>query len=238
MIFNKSVLPSSTGMLLKKNYNLRVVVFFALLTWLFQFLWQRSNLIQPHSLRFAPDFLPLMQTGLHCLVFLGIEYLVMTFCLYLLIPTWDQMLAVTARFMLAQTIALLMAANKMIPANNYVIDTLLGIGILYVAIENLYVSKYKGQRSAISFILGFLFGVHMYHKLLAAGLYENTGVADILAIDTGMMGGEFLLFLVAFQFVGRLLAGNTKFRFMVTIPFSILALGLAGYWTYHQIFQS
>jgi len=150
---------------------------------------------------------------------------------------WPLVGVVTA-FTVAHSITLTLAVLDVVQLPSRLVETLIGLSVVYVAAENFFVHDLRG-RARVTFVFGLIHGFGFASVLRSYGLARDAVIPVLAAFNAGVEVGQVVivvLALVGMRGMERLMVGRYP-RFARTYPYAvsgvILLLGL--YWTVERL---
>jgi len=139
-------------------------------------------------------------------------------------------------FTVAHSITLALSMKNIIVAPSAVVEPIIALSILFIAVENLLVTKLNAWRILIVFMFGLIHGMGFASALNEIGLPPNKFFLSIFSFNVGVELGQvtvilgvFALFIIPFR--------NIKnYKKAVVYPLSILIAFIAFYWTIERVF--
>lgn len=108
---------------------------------------------------------------------------------------WKNILLIITSFTIAHSITLILASIDLITLNRYLVELLIGLTILFTAIENIFIKKLHKHRVFISGVFGLIHGLGFssYFKSL---MPDDFSIVDILfPFNLGIEVGQIVIVL-------------------------------------------
>jgi hypothetical protein len=111
-----------------------------------------------------------------------------------------------------------------------VVEPIIALSIVFVAVENIFLSELKPWRIAIVFLFGLIHGLGFASALNEIGLPRNKFYTSILSFNAGVEIGQVIVIICVFLFIIILFGKRIWYRQFVVYPVSILIALIAAYW--------
>ena len=140
-------------------------------------------------------------------------------------------------FTVAHTIALALSMKNVIVAPPQIIEPIIALSIVFIALENLIVSKAKPWRLILVFIFGLVHGMGFASSLNEIGLPPDQFATSILLFNLGVEVCQVMV--IAFVYGLLILPFNDRqwYRFRIVYPISIVIALISSYWTFMRIME-
>ncbi len=139
-------------------------------------------------------------------------------------------------FTVAHSITLALSMKSIIIAPSAVVEPIIALSILFVAVENLLVTKLNAWRILLVFMFGLIHGMGFASALNEIGLPRNKFALSILTFNAGVELGQVTIILTVFLLLVFPFGKKPWYRKYVVYPLSILIASIALYWTIQRIF--
>jgi hypothetical protein len=169
----------------------------------------------------------------HILPF-GLDHVLFVLGLFLLSGNVRTVLWQASAFTVAHSITLGLSMCGLISAPSAVVEPLIAISIVYIAVENLFVSELKSWRLALVFAFGLLHGLGFAGVLQELGLPRAEFVTALLTFNVGVEAGQFAVIAAAFLLVGWQ-REQVWYRRRIVMPASLMIACTAAYWTVERL---
>jgi hypothetical protein len=169
----------------------------------------------------------------HILPF-GLDHVLFVLGLFLLSGNVRTVLWQASAFTVAHSITLGLSMCGVISAPSAVVEPLIAISIVYIAVENLFLSELKSWRLALVFACGLLHGLGFAGVLQELGLPRTEFVTALVTFNVGVEAGQFAVIAAAFLLVGWQ-REQVWYRRRVVMPASLMIACTAAYWTVERL---
>lgn len=140
-------------------------------------------------------------------------------------------------FTLAHTIALALSMKDIIVAPPQVIEPIIALSIVFIAIENLILSKAKSWRLLLVFAFGLVHGMGFASSLNEIGLPPDTFTTSIVFFNLGVEACQVLLIAAIFSLLILPFKTRSWYRVRLVYPISLLIAIVSSYWTVMRIIE-
>lgn len=165
----------------------------------------------------------------------GLDHILFVLGIYLLSNRTRSVLWQVSAFTIAHSITLALSIYGLITLSPKIVEPLIALSIVYVAIENIYLSELKSWRVVLVFAFGLLHGMGFAGVLQELGLPRSEFVTALLTFNIGVEVGQLVVIGAAFLFVGWYCANRDWYRRRIVVPASILIACIAVYWTIQRV---
>jgi len=163
---------------------------------------------------------------------LGFDHILFILSLFLLNPKLKPLLWQATAFTVAHSITLSLSMFHVIVT----IEPLIALSILYVALENIFVTKVRRTRIGVVFIFGLVHGMGFASALGQLGLPQNAYLLSLVMFNVGVELGQITIILAAYILIGKAFGNKPYYRKYFVIPLSIIIACVAAYWTVQRLF--
>jgi len=167
---------------------------------------------------------------------LGFDHILFILSLFLLNPKLKPLLWQATAFTVAHSITLSLSMFHVIVPSPKLIEPLIALSILYVALENIFVTKVRRTRIGVVFIFGLVHGMGFASALGQLGLPQNAYLLSLVMFNIGVELGQITIILAAYILIGKAFGNKTYYRKYFVIPLSIIIACIAAYWTVQRLF--
>jgi len=174
--------------------------------------------------------------GYRHIIPLGFDHILFILSLFLLNPKLKPLLWQATAFTVAHSITLSLTMFHVIVPSPKVIEPLIAISILYVALENIFVTKVRSTRIGVVFIFGLVHGMGFASALGQLGLPQNSYLLSLVMFNLGVELGQVTIILLAYFLIGKWFGNKPYYRKYFVIPLSIIIACIAAYWTVQRLF--
>lgn len=138
-------------------------------------------------------------------------------------------------FTVAHSISLALSMKSIIIAPGAVVEPIISLSILFIAIENLLLSKVKPWRILLVFLFGLIHGLGFASSLNEIGLPPNQFALSIISFNLGVELGQIAIILSMFLLIIKPFGKLVNYRKMVVFPMSIVIGIVAIVWTIQRL---
>lgn len=117
-----------------------------------------------------------------------------------------------------------------------VVEPIIALSILFVAVENILLSKLKPWRIVIVFLFGLIHGLGFASALNEIGLPRNKFYTAILSFNAGVEIGQVTVIVCVFSLIIVPFGRMREYRKFVVYPASIIIALIAAYWFIKRTF--
>lgn len=139
-------------------------------------------------------------------------------------------------FTVAHSITLALSMKGLIVAPSAVVEPIIALSILFIAVENLLISKLSPFRILLVFMFGLIHGMGFASALNEIGLPRNQFALSILSFNLGVESGQVVVIFAMYLLVIRPFGKKPYYKKWVVFPISIVIGLIALYWTVQRIF--
>jgi len=176
-----------------------------------------------------------LQLGFTHILPLGFDHILFIVSLYILEPRLKPVLWQATAFTVAHSITLGLAMYGLIRPPSSVVEPIIALSILFVALENIVITRLSPWRLAIVFGFGLVHGLGFASALTGLGLPRQAYFGSLISFNVGVELGQVSIILLCWGLVGRWAYGRPWYRARVVVPVSV-AIGLvAAYWTVERL---
>ena len=177
-----------------------------------------------------------LKLGFEHIIPLGLDHILFVLSIFLLEPRLKSVLVQATAFTVAHSITLGLAMYGLISPPPDIIEPIIALSILFVAIENILVSKLNPWRVAIVFGFGLVHGMGFASVLTGLGLPRRLFLESLLAFNVGVELGQVAVILLAWGLVGYWFGRKPWYKQRVVVPASVVIGLIAAYWTVERVF--
>ena len=188
----------------------------------------------------TPTALDFLALGIkHILV--GLDHVIFLVALFLVGMSLSALLAVVTAFTVGHSITLGLSTLGIYSPEIWIAESVIAVSIVYLGIENLYAllrrdpkrseaerKRLTKRRWAVAGLFGLIHGFGFSYVIRDLGLPEDAQVGSLIGFNLGVEIGQ-LLIVATLVPVLAWLWGKLGQR-AVSIPLSIIILGLGGFW--------
>jgi len=177
-----------------------------------------------------------IELGFKHIIPLGLDHILFVLGLFLACPKIKPLLIQATFFTMAHTISLVMVANKLMLPNPNIIEPLISISIVFIAIENIFITQLNSRRYWVIFLFGLIHGMGFASAFVETSTNNTYFYTSLFSFNVGVEIGQILILLLAYFIVGKPYGSELWYRKKIIIPVSILIAIIAIGWTYKRIF--
>ena len=167
----------------------------------------------------------------------GLDHILFVVGLCLLSTRVKPLLWQATAFTVAHSITLALSMKNIIVVPPAIVEPIISLSIMFVAIENLFISELKPWRIMIVFLFGLIHGMGFASALNEIGLPRNKFYTSIFSFNIGVELGQLAIILMVFAiliFPFRKMSGYKK---IFVYPISIIIAAIACYWTIMRLVE-
>ncbi len=167
---------------------------------------------------------------------LGLDHILFVVGLYLLSTRLHPLLWQVSAFTVAHTITLALGMLGIVTVSPAIVEPLIALSIVYVAVENVFLSKLSPWRPVIVFLFGLLHGLGFAGVLTEFGLPKGQFATALIGFNVGVELGQLTVIAICVASFGYWLGNKPWYRQMISIPLSLGIAVIASYWVYERVF--
>ncbi len=202
-----------------------------------------ANAIYAHTINYALEkapagnvFLYYLRLGYMHILPNGFDHILFVTGLCLLSKKISVILWQATAFTIAHSITLALSMKNIIVAPSAVVEPIIALSILFVAVENLLITKLSAWRILIVFMFGLIHGMGFASALNEIGLPRNKFFLSIFSFNVGVELGQVTVILATFALFIIPFRNIKNYKKAVVYPLSILIASIAFYWTIERVF--
>ena len=165
----------------------------------------------------------------------GLDHILFVLGLFLLSRRLKPLLLQVTSFTVAHTVTLALSIYGVVSLPSSIVEPLIALSIVFVAVENLYVTELRPSRVALVFGFGLLHGLGFAGVLSELGLPRAEFLPALLSFNLGVEAGQLAVIGLALLAVG-LVRQRTWYRRAVVVPASGLIAAVGLYWSIQRLF--
>ena len=173
--------------------------------------------------------------GFTHIVLYGFDHVLFVLGIFLLSGRARSVLWQVSAFTVAHSITLGLSMYGVVTASPALVEPMIALSILYVAIENIFLSELRSWRVALVFAFGLLHGLGFAGALKDLGLPRSEFLTALLTFNLGVEAGQLAVIIAAFLLVGWPSGTRVWYRRRVVIPASLAIACTALYWTVQRL---
>ena len=183
----------------------------------------------------SSTFFSYLRQGFVHVVPLGVDHILFVIGLFLLSRKWKPLLYQVSVFTIAHTLTLALATLGLVSLPSDVVEPIIAASIAFVALENIFVAKYRPYRLAVVFVFGLIHGLGFAGALSELNLDPGSLFAGLLGFNLGVEFGQ--LAVIGLALIITLgIKDPATYRKIIVIPGSVLIAIIGAYWTIERIF--
>jgi hypothetical protein len=199
--------------------------------------------IYAHTINYALEkapagnvFLYYLKLGYMHILPYGFDHILFVTGLCLLGKKISVILWQATAFTVAHSITLALSMKNIIVAPSAVVEPIIALSILFIAVENLLVTKLSAWRILVVFIFGLIHGMGFASALNEIGLPRNKFFLSIFSFNVGVELGQITVILTVFALAVIPFRNIINYKKRIVYPLSILIAAIAFYWTIERVF--
>ncbi|HET7002004.1 MAG TPA: HupE/UreJ family protein [Puia sp.] len=171
-----------------------------------------------------------LRLGVRHIIPLGTDHILFVTSLCLLSTHIKTILWQATAFTIAHSVTLALSMKGILVAPGAVVEPIIALSIVFVAVENIFLSELKPWRIAIVFLFGLIHGLGFASALNVIGLPRNKFYTSILSFNAGVEIGQVIVIICVFLLIIIPFGKKEWYRKLVVYPLSILIAMTAAYW--------
>jgi HupE / UreJ protein len=195
-----------------------------------------------HTINYALDKAPTgdivwyyLKLGFSHILPNGLDHILFVAGLCLLSTKVKTILWQATAFTVAHSITLALSMKNIIIAPPAIVEPIIALSILFVAVENLLLSKLKAWRVVLVFLFGLIHGLGFASSLNEIGLPPGKFYTSILSFNLGVEFGQIAVITAIFLAIIIPLRNKRYYRRWVVYPLSVVIAIVASYWTVERL---
>jgi len=181
-------------------------------------------------------FLDYVVLGFEHIVPKGLDHILFVLGLFFFSLHLRPLLYQVTAFTVAHTCTLALAVLGYVQLPATIVEPLIAASIVYVAVENIFLTRYRPWRTAVVFGFGLLHGLGFASVLGDIGLEPKRFVTDLVGFNIGVELGQLTVISGAFLSVGLWFGRKDWYRTVIAIPASTAIAIVGGYWFVERVF--
>jgi len=178
-----------------------------------------------------------IELGFKHIIPLGLDHILFVLGLFLASPKIKPLLIQATFFTLAHTISLVLVANKLILPNPAIIEPLISISIVFIAIENIFITQINSRRYLVIFIFGLVHGMGFASAFIETSINNTYFYTSLFSFNVGVEIGQILILLLAYFIIGKPYSSELWYRKKIVIPASLSIAIISFYCTCIRLFM-
>jgi len=160
----------------------------------------------------------------------GLDHILFVVGLFLLSTQMRPLLWQISAFTLAHTISLAMGMLGWINIPPAIVEPLIAASIVYVCVENIFMSGLSRWRPFIVFGFGLLHGLGFAGVLTEVGFVQSQFVSGLIGFNIGVELGQLVVIALCFSLIGAWFGRKHWYRSVISIPLSLGIAAIGAYW--------
>lgn len=178
-----------------------------------------------------------IELGFKHIIPLGLDHILFVLGLFLASPKIKPLLIQATFFTMAHTISLVLVANKLMLPNSNIIEPLISISIVFIAIENIFITQINSRRYWVIFLFGLVHGMGFASAFIETSINNTYFYTSLFSFNVGVEIGQVLILLLAYFIIGKPYGAEIWYRKKIVIPISMLIAIIAIGWICMRLFQ-
>lgn len=174
--------------------------------------------------------------GFQHIIPLGFDHILFVLGLFLMDPRIKSVIMQASCFTVAHTITLILSAKGIIMPPSKIVEPLIALSIVFVALENIFMTGIKPARYVVVFLFGLIHGMGFATALNEIGLPRNTFYTSLLSFNAGVELGQIAVIMIAYLLIGKWFSDKTWYKKRIVIPISICISAVAFYWAIERTY--
>lgn len=166
----------------------------------------------------------------------GLDHILFVVGLFLLSTQMRPLLWQISAFTLAHTISLAMGMLGWINVPPAIVEPLIAASIVYVCVENIFMSNLSRWRPFVVFGFGLLHGLGFAGVLSEVGFVQSQFVSGLIGFNIGVELGQLAVIAICFVLIGAWFGRKSWYRSVITIPLSLGTAAIGAYWFVERVF--
>lgn len=192
---------------------------------------------QAHTINYALEGAPIQEVswfyfklGFSHIIPEGLDHVLFIIALCLINTKLKSIIWQATAFTVAHTISLILSMKNIIVAPPPIIESIIALSIIFVAIENMLITKLKPWRIFIVFAFGLIHGLGFASALNETGLPPEQFYTSLLMFNFGVEVCQILLIAFIFLILINPYKNRTWFRKAIVFPISSIIAAAGVYW--------
>jgi hypothetical protein len=178
-----------------------------------------------------------LELGYQHIIPLGLDHILFVLSLFLLSPKLKPLLWQATAFTVAHSVTLGLSMYHVITPPAKIVEPIIALSIMYVALENIFTTRFKTSRIGIVFLFGLVHGMGFANALGNLGLPERSYLSSLVMFNAGVELGQVSIILLSFFLLGKWFGDKPYYRKVIVIPLSVLIAVTAAVWTVQRSFS-
>lgn len=165
----------------------------------------------------------------------GLDHILFVLGLFLLSARLAPVLWQVTAFTLAHTVTLALGVLGYVNIPSEIIEPLIAASIVYVALENIVLTQLSPWRPLVVFGFGLLHGLGFAGALQSFAVSDTQFIPSLIGFNIGVELGQLTVIAICFLLVGIWFGQRAWYRYVVTIPGSLIVAAVGAYWFYERV---
>ena len=179
-----------------------------------------------------------LELGVRHIIPLGTDHILFVTSLCLLSTHIKTILWQATAFTVAHSVTLALSMKGILVAPGAVVEPIIALSIIFVAVENIFLSELKPWRIVIVFLFGLIHGLGFASALNAIGLPRNKFYTSILSFNAGVEIGQVIVIVCVFAIIIIPFGKIKEYRKFIVYPASSIIATIAAYWFVRRLFNA
>lgn len=166
----------------------------------------------------------------------GLDHILFVVGLFLLSTQMRPLLWQISAFTVAHTISLALGMLGWVSIPPAIVEPLIAASIIYVCVENIFMSGLSRWRPFVVFAFGLLHGLGFAGVLTEVGFVRSQFVSGLIGFNIGVEFGQLAVIAVCFALVGAWFGRKIWYRSVISIPLSAGIAAIGAYWFVERVF--
>lgn len=204
-----------------------------------------AHLLFAHSINYALENAPVKDVvwfytklGFTHIIPYGLDHILFVVGLCLLSTNIKTMLWQATAFTVAHSITLALSMKNIFVAPTPIVEPIIALSIVFVAIENILISKLKPWRIILVFMFGLVHGMGFASALNEIGLPNGKFFTSILSFNLGVELGQMTVIIAVFSLLIIPFKNKTWYRTRIVYGLSSCIALIAAYWVVERVFMT
>ena len=168
----------------------------------------------------------------------GFDHILFVVGLCLLSTNIKTMLWQATAFTVAHSITLALSMKNVFVAPTPVVEPIIALSSVFVAVENILISKLKPWRIMLVFLFGLIHGMGFASALNEIGLPNGKFFTSILSFNLGVELGQMTVIIAVFSLLIIPFKNKTWYRTRIVYGLSSCIALIAAYWVVERVFMT
>jgi len=160
----------------------------------------------------------------------GLDHILFVVGLFLLSTQMRPLLWQISAFTLAHTISLALGMLGWINIPPSIVEPLIAASIIYVCVENIFMSGLSRWRPFVVFGFGLLHGLGFAGVLAEVGFVQSEFGSGLIGFNIGVELGQLTVIAACFALFGAWFGRKSWYRAVITTPMSLGIAAIGAYW--------